>query len=153
MFPGIYLSLLLTNGTEPKANVELFKRITNTILKALKTLIEGDFYSQYKPLWKKESMIISRGEHIQISSADTWHLFCISSGPTGNVVKINTKEEEKRKSIYTIPKQQITSPLLYEISSTTTCETRCYKKSFLLSDCDCTEPDSIDINYLSGYGV
>ena len=133
--------------------MELFQRITNTILKALKTLIEGDFYLQCKPLRKKESMIISRGEHIQISSTDTWHLFCISLGPTGNVVKINTKEEEKRKSIYTIPKQQITSPLLYEISSTTTCETCCYKKSFLLSDCDRTEPDSIDINYLSEYGV
>ena len=98
-------------------------------------------------------MIISRGEHIQISSTDTWHLFCISSGPTGNVVKINTKEKEKRKSIYTIPEQQITSPLSYEISSPTTCETHCYKKRFLLIDRDRTEPDSIDINYLSEYGV
>ena len=47
-------------------------------------------------------MIISRGEHIQISSLQ------ISSGPTGNVAKTNTKEKEKRKSIYTIPEQQIT---------------------------------------------
>ena len=132
--------------------MELFKSIMNTILEAVKTLI-GDFYLQCKPLWKKESMIISRGEHIQISSTDTWHLFCISSGPTGNVGKINTKEKEKRKSIYTIPEQQITSPLSYEISSTTTCETHCYKKSFLLSDRDRTEPDSIDINHLSEYGV
>lgn len=37
-------------GTEPKTNVELFKRIVNTILKALKMLIEGDFYLQCKPL-------------------------------------------------------------------------------------------------------
>ena len=59
----------------------------------------------------------------------------------------------KRKSIYTIPEQQIISPLSYEISSTTTCKTPCYKKSFLLSNCDRTEPDSIDINYLSEYGV
>ena len=81
------------------------------------------------------------------------HLLSSSSGPTGNVVKINTKEKEKRKSIYTIPEQQITSPLSYEISSPTTCETHCYKKRFLLIDRDRTEPDSIDINYLSEYGV
>ena len=81
------------------------------------------------------------------------HLLSSSSGPSGNVVKINTKENEKRKSIYTIPEQQITSPLSYEISSTNTCETPCYKKSFPLSDRDRTETDSIDINYLSEYGV
>ena len=90
-------------------------------------MIEGDFYLQCKPLWKKETMVISRGEHVQISSTDTafilhltsrQYLLSSSSGPTGNVVKINTKEKEKRKSIYTIPEQQITSPLSYEISST-----------------------------------
>ena len=99
-------------------------------------------------------MIISRGEHIQISSTNTWHLFCISSGPTGNVVKINTKEKEKRKSIYTIPEQQITSPLSYEISSTwPLVKPLVTKKASFLRDRDHTETDSIDINYLSEYGV